>query len=1056
VAIFTSGRTWNYLGYKTVWRPVVYGATPDISDPAFPLDSTLDPRGEFPSGMLPSKAFSYRFYQSVSEQTTADSTTDILNAFEQLTGALGAPSLVFASVLPSVVFSRHTLYDAVTIFEGRDVIDLPTEGLRYEDNVLYVPSKVYRPLHAGEEKFIQEGESISRQSIISFSQPPADDLVVAMKLSDGAPADVKRLSQAGADRRLVDVLSNGIICRSKPNYVSYVAVDSIVMRDVVVLTGSSQAIGLASPGLGGFKITETSQSGPWQAKVYRFALVNVSEEEGEEKLAWRLSETFGVKPQEVVEAPPGLVSSSSREEQVRNAADADSLHYAYNLNDEGEDPTFFNFAVTKTAYSPLLAKASGRSTSRYYDESKAFKVIDYALDYAAGDGIAETLSIGLGRNESGLQVDALYTSPRWIENVTASARLGTEYMAYRPFNTSVIVPSFGPSMINTSIVLATTTTVATGMVAINDCCLYSATLFDMLSTQAGDMMIERGFDDIFWKKRSLRVPDSTLDKYLVGENPARSDGKPSLVPSQLDLEATITADKNVTMPSEKYATALMLRLSTSENAKIALFAETDGEGDALYEMDFGDTRNLQGQDSVILTNVPGLVFRSYTSEGVTIERIFGIGSRDPVLPEMTVPEKQPKDQLSDLRAASTIQLSYVKAESLPIESSNVTATTDCTEGRVYLAYENKGRIDMAVRYGCNCPLSVVRDVTLRVVSEEEQAEAARDASDATADSGTPFPDATLPFLVGDDATKTTFLFFLYKAKICCKRCPSEVFDDLLLPAPDEPSGWEDAKDGDAAQALHALGADMAYDGAQSDEGEDKANDASRDVFLGALRPLSEGSDSSGQPVVQYCAFLTKRGHLLLVIQSEEANLVRRSANGGKTWSDALPADFSFIPPIQEDVEVEEGVETQELEESQPAVAESPYGLYDDALDSVTIFFVFRNSLMYVKIAVEAFLKQSDDEQANDLLSEIKPKILFGRYTTEMFRRGITEADIEDVDRGASAPRIPAQRVAAVKTDEGFYRVFFKDDDQKLYSLVSKDAGESWWWPEAPSQEAEES
>lgn len=1054
------------MGYSTVWRPVVYGApsvtprgsSPNISDPTFPLDSTLDPRGVFPSGMLPSKAFSYRFYQSFDDQTTSDSMTDILNSFEQLTGSMGAPSLVFASVLPSVVFSHHTLYDAVTIFEGRDVIDLPTDDLKYEDNVLYVPSKVFRPLFAGDDKFLKDGESLSRESIIQFSQPTSDNLFVAMKLSDGAPEDVKRLALGGADRRLVDVLSNGIICRSKPKYISYVAVDNVLFRDVIVLAGGSQAIGVASPGLGGFRITDASPSGTWRTKAYRFALVNLSKDKDVSLPAWRLSETFGVKPAKIVEAPPALVSSSPTADKIRNAADHNVLHYAYDLNEEGADPTFFDFNVGKTGYSPLLAKSSTQSSSKYYDKTKSFKVIDYELDYAAGGGITETLGVGIGSNEKGVHVDAMYTSPRWSQSITTAARMGTEYMAYRPYGTSVIIPTFGPSQKNTSIVLASTTTVATGMAAVNDCCLYACTLFDMFSSPAGDMMVERSFDDLFWKRRAEGNPESTLGEYLVGEVPSRSGGSPSSMPRQVQLQATITPDKNVTMPSEKFATALLVRLSSSSNSNLTLFPNSNGEGDALFEMSFGDTTTLEGQaDAYVLVNVPGLVFRSYTSNAIEITQIFGVGRRDPMLPDMIAPGPKESDPLDELRKASKIQLSYVKAESFPVESKGLTADTDCTEGRIYVAYENKGRIDMAVRYGCSpTPFFIARDVTLRAVSVTEQAKAALDAPKATADSGTPFPSASVPFLVEDDATKTIFLFFLYKGKICAKRCPKEIFNGMALPCPDEPSTWKTSKDGDASQSMHELGADMAYDGVTQDQGKSKANDASRDITLGSLRapePNTTTKDSSGQPVTQYCAFLSKKGQLFVFIQAEKANPIRRSANSGKTWSDAVPGDFSFIPALTTTTDATTTtVATKEQEESQPAVAESPYCLYDDALDAITIFFTFRQSLMYVKLPVETLMKESTDAVALGMTKEIKPRVLFGRYTTEMFKRGITPARIENVDRGASAPIIPAQRVAAVKTVEGYYRIFFKDESQKLYSLISKDAGESWWWPEAPVQE----
>jgi len=72
-------------------------------------------------------------------------------------------------------------------------------------------------------------------------------------------------------------------------------------------------------------------------------------------------------------------------------------------------------------------------------------------------------------------------------------------------------------------------------------------------------------------------------------------------------------------------------------------------------------------------------------------------------------------------------------------------------------------------------------------------------------------------------------------------------------------------------------------------------------------------------------------------------------------------------------------------------------------------------------------------------------------TEDMVERGITYGNSELVNKEPPVKATP-QKVTGVITHNGAYRVFFKDDQGKLRSIVSMDLGKSWLLDEDISEE----
>jgi hypothetical protein len=213
------------------------------------------------------------------------------------------------------------------------------------------------------------------------------------------------------------------------------------------------------------------------------------------------------------------------------------------------------------------------------------------------------------------------------------------------------------------------------------------------------------------------------------------------------------------------------------------------------------------------------------------------------------------------------------------------------------------------------------------------------------------------------------------------------------------------------------------------------NGLAADYRLGLIKVVA--GDPNPQPtspkprqINQYCAFIDKSGYLYAFVQAEDRIIVRRSHDIGDSWMNLLPEAFSFIPakPGTTDAERIDG--------------EAPFCMYDSATDNFLMFFFHRACLLFSKFPAEA-LRDTPDT-ASRQMSLVKPMVLVGRPTKDMTDRGITAStSVEDIRSGEVPPVLSPHRVAAIKTAQGYYRVFYKDDENKLKSLISKDNGGTW-------------
>jgi hypothetical protein len=1086
--LFNSGLAVNYFGYKRVFVPVnVSQSLKEEEIPYFPL---ADPRGKLPPGMAPSKALSYRTYTRFFELTGSTSgSSNTLASFISPLGGGAAALVALGGVLGDVTFAfSHTMI-ALVFFEGRDVIDLPTAGLRREGDVIFVPDNVARPLFASETPWITGNQSVARASALLYGgRKDPRNLLVGVRRSEAPTDDVKTVYNRGFpendtivlnDAKISDTASNAIIVSGSPKFISYVAIDRPLFRDVILTRVGSQVAGLATA-TGGFSATDTSFDGTGYSYMLRFAWVNLVKDGEDPKFGWRLSQSMNVprgqpSESEFSDIPKDLFDNLSADDKSLARLYTFGRHYAYDLNDPAPDTkgNRLDIVPAKRAFHPLLARAMADADGQYFDENSSFQFIDTEPDFGSL-GLTDMYAVGLagGANPIGGAsptpvVEFGFTSPRWKFTLTAQTRMLMEYAVRTPGGLRSVLTvgfrryPFGLGTISGTSdlqILATSVESKSGLAAVNDCCLYMTRVFDVVSGGVGPMIVDRQFDDFSWQSSTAPVPSSTSKKFMLGEFPFRSEGRPIFLPKQKSLGTA--SDGKVTLGASDFITTLLMKASKAASGGKPFEASSSKEGgEPIFEASLGDA-NVPDGESQVGIGVPGIRFEAYEDGGgLALIEVFGAKKDDPLAPAYggapaTAQSSSQSSQKKDDKAAteqkllkfSDDQLAKVDAQTWPIEANNIAACSDCASGDLYLAFENGNRVDMAIG-NCTEVFSLVRDVALRVPDEQDEKKSSAQKKSGGDDD---LPPATLPFLLQDgSATKNLFLFYYYKDKILCKSVPMEIFskptgDDGFYPVETERS---------IAQSMHKVGADLVYDGAGDVEDAAKSQAATgsvppkspsifRDMEVGAVRVRQDEGDppqSSERPeqAVQYSAFLDVAGYMFCFIQAGKGIVVRRSTDLSEKWIDALPRDFRFVQPTPTK-EGEEGANKEETD------GEAPFALYDEGTQDVLLFMTLDQALLYVKFPAE-MLRKPPNDVAEGLKPFLKPKLLFGRMTKKLFDRGIEPASVVNAPEAKDDPsnRLPSQRVAAVKTTEGYYRVFFRDDDVKLRSLVSFDVGNTW-------------
>ena len=154
--------------------------------------------------------------------------------------------------------------------------------------------------------------------------------------------------------------------------------------------------------------------------------------------------------------------------------------------------------------------------------------------------------------------------------------------------------------------------------------------------------------------------------------------------------------------------------------------------------------------------------------------------------------------------------------------------------------------------------------------------------------------------------------------------------------------------------------------------------------------------------------------------------IRKSNNIGGTWDDIV-VDQPFYP--------ESSVKGAIL----PPIS-SPYTFLDKATNTILLFFIVEEALMCEKIPVEVF--QDSKTKAESIIKKIKPKMIYGNYSSDMADRGVAPASSLD-ELEEEELKVPSQRVTAMIDISGFARVFFKNGQGALISLISSNLGEVW-------------
>jgi hypothetical protein len=292
------------------------------------------------------------------------------------------------------------------------------------------------------------------------------------------------------------------------------------------------------------------------------------------------------------------------------------------------------------------------------------------------------------------------------------------------------------------------------------------------------------------------------------------------------------------------------------------------------------------------------------------------------------------------------------------------------------------------------------------------------------------PAATMPFLVADTQTHNLMLFYVYKGNLLVKRMPSELL--VKEPVYNNLRPFSLETEMKLVRMAHGCKAALVLDpsgGTGNGLGADLTAGVVK-VVQGDPNPYPKPASGKRKQIAQYSAFLDRSGYLYAFVQAEDRISVARSHDVGDSWMNVLPEDFSFIPKNPN------STSTDRVD------GEAPFCFYDAATDNLLVFFFYHSCLVFIKAPVSVF--RDAPEAAGEALAKMKPMILVGQANKDMADRGFTAAkSVEDIKTGETPPVLSPHRVAAIKTVQGYYRVFYKDDKKKLKSLISTDNGGTW-------------
>lgn len=1017
-------------GYKVVVRPPKLAQTQPDDPPAY-----SDPRGILPAGLIPASQISYQLLDQCTERVN-------VNNFE---AAAFTVNLGFNQVIGQVtVNSKSTM--ALICFEGRDVVDLSTEGLETSDGGLVLPDKVFWPIFAG-GKFIGPNDDLGKKASLEFIKKSSANALKGIVPSADAPLDSFSNSDGifGAGQpNIFDVASNKIALNGGAAFVTYVACDKPLFRDVVTMNSSSICQGRFTGN--DFTITLAAPFETPIVSVLRYAFINFeTDPQLPARFQWRLSESFGIKADKVETTPKTLTLSTI--EKTADFFDTEGKHYVYNLSDVGPDTDkkYPNNPI-KQAYSPALAKAKQDATSPFFDKNFKAQIIPFAKNQFFFQSRLEIKSIfGLspteGHGSNSVVQTRSYLSPAHTIDLGPKTRLGIEYIRHQFSHTNI----FG---VDDLIALVSTKPSAEGIGVYYDPCIKM--LVVLLAEES--TVTQRLFNDRNWSISNDTIPDSKIKAFLLGEAPVESEGPAAIAPFSVDLKLGVTgAIGVVSIPADSVVTAIEIEAGTNGDKPtiLELYADKDVTGTPIFEMNIPQL-SASVKNKFISVSVAPLAFQGFNisnANGATVKRFFGVKKK--FLEDMVAPTSPEKP--TDLDRLSAAQLPQNKAADFPLKASGVTAANLSIYGSAFLAYDSQGRIDLAFRTSISAPFLTVRDVCFRVpedLTTKDLTTTPTVSSSSSTTEPTPvsaskkaLPSAAMPFLVPVRQTSSVILFYEYKGRLLAKTIPSTVFNVEDSEAPD--GKFTPAVEAKIAAKIQKIIPSVVYDGNITD----KKDGIKGDMAFGTIRLILAPATTSSQKntdkpkVVQHSACRTKTGYIYCFIQDGTRIRVRRSTNEGENWEDVFSDKAVFLPAKKPDTTSSTTVPATDQSVTD---GDSPSCFYDQSTETIMLFFIVDSALLMVELAEEILLLPMAD--ADKAIAKLTPVVIYGDVSDNLKSRGVS-AQSTVLDRKKSSTTfsetISPHRIAVGRLDGGHLRLFFTDQQKKLRTLISSSGGNLW-------------
>ena len=976
---YKSPTSYTDSNYQTLYRTFRWTPPPPAIES---VPASSDPRGYFKSGSVPSKVFSYRVL--LRSLTTAVAEVSPLESFlKSPLGGGALSSIAQFSVGLDFINCRFKTSFGVVLVEGKDVIDLPTDGLKQEGNVLTLPDNVLRLIHAGTNKLIPDKDTrgVSYWTTLAVHGPLEGNLAKSVKLKNPTPdlisAYTKTNSFFGQSSNLLqsDTTSNQIIVDGKPKFVSYVAVSKPIFRDVIALHGTAIAFGFTRPTTG-FSVTSVGPGTLYLDNVQRFTYVNKEKDPKKPaRMGWRMSESFGYTSQKQVKTIPQNQLSLLTEDQRRLYIYADSIKwYAYDVNSEDEVP-----------YNVALAQVMTDASTKFY--KSGFKAVILQQDPTAigyGQGTAEWNSVKSATSQSDVYAEYYYSSPLFDIQLSNKSRVGQEYFLPQ----EAIVEEFT--------ILTKTAATALGMSVLYD----PATSLSMLVESSTMGALERMFDDVAWEMGGP-LPTADKAKLQLGEYPFRSMGQSILIPQPKLLKKD---DK------DSYATDYTLRLKAPDNNTFRVYT-AKGDTTPLFEISAGIWANKDpNKDDEVIIGIPPTQGIPFTKEGGGILQItnrWGAKVGDIILPAQTGNKTDLSDQ-SEFQASNILDLKF------PIKAGNMSNVLDPVTGLQFLAYEYENRIDLAVRTTYKDPFSIIRDVVLRINA----------SGDLNPEN---LPTCNNPNLLMDISSKCLLLFYVYKSMLLVKRIPFEIF--ISEKTYNYYNMYSASSEKKLIKSLHSIYPTVVM--------AVTFTKASWDLSLGKIKVQKEslkpfGDLTGNSEIDQYCIFKDKAGYFYAFIQSNDKITAKTSADLGAAWATVISQNFSFYPanPNQQGA-------------MDMTALSCPFALYDEATDIVHVFYVTGQTLLCLSLSVTSLRNTNPTDGEKETKPYIYPRVIFGPLTKDMVDRKISRA--LHVKEGQKIQgNMSNQKITGFINKEGYYRIFLKDTDGNTRSILSNDQGTAWY------------